>query len=126
MPNFTLERININETINPIYKLCREGKCLLDEFIAMVKSDLKLEPLLGDLFAAVRYVADGKSPPLPEKRMKKIKGQNDAWEARKGALRMYVKIDNVNGAVIIIGGDKSSQNADLKRLKNIIKEFSND
>src|SRR5450432_3386662 len=106
MPNFALEQINFNETKAPVYYLHRDGVCLIDSFIGMVKSDPKYEPLLSDLYAIVRRAANGESP--PSKLLSKVKGQDHAWEARKGDIRMYIYRE-WDGPIIVIGGDKNTQ-----------------
>lgn len=122
MPNFALEQINFNETIAPVYYLHRDGRCLIDGFIEMVKANPDYSPLLSDLYAIVRRAANGEE--IPSKLFSKTKGQNNAWEARKGDIRMYVYRE-WNGPIIVIGGDKNTQDRDLELLKQIIKDFKN-
>jgi hypothetical protein len=120
MPIFALEQINTNETRAPVYYLHRDGICLIDSFITMAKANPDYEPLLSDLYAIVRRIANGEA--VPSKLFAKVKGQKTAWEARKGDIRMYVYREG-NGPIVVIGGDKNSQSGDLEQLKTIIKEF---
>ena len=122
MPNFALEQINTNETKAPVYYLHRDGVCLIDSFINMAKANPRYKPLLSDLYAIVRQAANGENP--PSKLLQKIKGQENAWEARKGDIRMYIYREQ-DGPIIVIGGDKNTQDNDLEKLERIIKEFKN-
>jgi len=109
-----------------VYKLVRNGKCLLDEFVNDIKKDKNLEPELGDLFANIEDVANGEL--LPSNRYKILKLGKlpfTAFEAKTKNLRLYLFHERNTGIVLIIGGKKTEQDEDLDRIKRIIKEYSN-
>ncbi len=48
------------------------------------------------------------------------------YEAKSGGIRIYLFHEEKTGRVIVIGGDKDSQNEDVKRVEKIIKEYYNE
>jgi hypothetical protein len=95
---------------------------LYDEFKTEIKQDNNLKAELGDLWAILKYVADGKAPYLRETKYKKLKNTKyPIHEAKSKELRLYVYIDD--GMIIILGGKKTEQDEDIKRVEGIIKEY---
>ncbi|MBL0744129.1 hypothetical protein [Chryseolinea lacunae] len=116
MTIFTLARITeFDSTVQEVYKLIRNGKCLLDSFVEEIENT-NLEGEIGTIYQIIEDVASGKPHPRCKKlRLGKIKVQ--AYEAKSKHLRTYFFHENRTGQVIVIGGKKKDQTTDLVRLK---------
>lgn len=122
---FTKEKILAFRTRQDVYKLVRNGKCLLDEFVKDIKEDKNLEPELSDLFANIEDVANGELLPYNRYKILKLgKLPFTAYEAKTKSLRLYLFHERNTGVILIIGGKKTEQDEDLERIKRIIKEYS--
>lgn len=126
MPNFTLLELTHYNTKQKVYRLSRDGRCYYDEFIEEIKKDKNLEPELGDLIPTIKYVADFQKPILPKQRYRKLKlGKNarySVFEAKSNHLRLYVFVED-SGLIIILGGKKTEQDADIKKIEKLLKEY---
>lgn len=109
-----------------IFKLVRNNKCLIDSFLTEIKKDKNLEPELGELYAIIADAADGSL--LPPSRYKPLKIAKNLkyqpYEAKTYHLRIYLFHERESGMIIIIGGKKTEQRQDLKRVEQIIKEYT--
>jgi hypothetical protein len=127
MPKFAVKLYNDLWAKQRVGKLFREGKCLLTEFIDEIKKDKNLEPELGDLFAILKYVADGEKPLPPISKYRKLnlggKSPYTGYEAKSASLRIYLFHDPDTGLVLVIGGKKVDQDKGIERLKKIIREY---
>src|SRR5947209_2531831 len=114
MPNFTLEEFKDSYTRQRIHKLIREGSCFYDEFKTEIKKDNNLSGELSDLWATLKYVANGKTPFLRENKYRKIRraSKYPIFEVKSKNLRLYVFTDD-EGMIIILGGKKKSQVEDI-------------
>lgn len=68
-------------------------------------------------------ISDLKS--LPEKKFKDITPYNEKvkeYEIKTNNLRVYL-IKDVKGKLIIIGGKKTTQKKDIKKFRNLKKEY---
>lgn len=129
MPNFAVSQYSGWQTSESVFKLCRDGKYLIDEFIQLIKADSNLAPELGDLFAIIKYVANGNRPPLTEKKFKKLKLSKKlklpGFEAKSKHLRFYMFREPNVGLILAFGGKKGAQEqTDLNRIETLIKEYS--
>lgn len=129
MPKFEVEHIAEFNTRQRVNKLIRDGKCMFDAFITDIRSDYNLEPELGDLFAVIRYVAEGTTPFLPKKKFRKLKLSTKlkyaGFEAKSKHLRLYLFMEKSSGMILAFGGSKGTQEqTDLQLLEKIIKEYS--
>jgi hypothetical protein len=79
---------------------------------------------LGELFATIEDVANGKLVPKHRYRKLHLNTPYPAFEAKSKHLRLYLIYEKQSGQVHILGGKKSSQPKDLKRVESIIKEYS--
>lgn len=124
MAIFDVRRIPEFETIQQVSKLTRDGKCLLDEFIARIESDKNLAPELGSLFAIIEDIADCKTHPKYKKLHLSAKLKFTGYEAKSKHLRLYLFHENGTGQILAFGGKKGDQDEDIKRFEKLIKEYS--
>lgn len=123
MPKFEVKIYNPYPTKQRVGKLVRDGKVLADEFFDEIKKDANLEPELGELFAHVRTIANGKRLPKNAFRILDLgKLKYTVCEVKSNHLRLYLFQDNAH--IIVIGGKKGDQDGDLEKLKSIIKEYT--
>lgn len=125
MLTFALENIEDFETEQKVNKLIRNGKCVVDQFISDIKKDKNLSPELGDLFAIIEDVANNQI--LPSNKYRRLhvskKVHFTPYEAKSKHLRVYLFHENTSGQIIVIGGKKTEQKEDLKRLEKILSEY---
>lgn len=129
MPIFEIQKIDEFETLQPINKLIRNGKCMFDAFVEGAKSEAKLEAELGELYAIIQYVANRKTPFLPKQKFRKLhlkkKLKYTGFEAKSKHLRLYLFMEKETGMILAFGGTKGTQEqTDLDLFEKIIKEFT--
>jgi len=125
MPIFSVRKLP-NLTKRPINLLEREGKCLWNDFKNEIKADNNLKPELTRLFAIVEDAANNKNPSKSKfKPLKSISKTYTVYEARSTNLRLYVFSENITGVIVVLGGKKTTQDSDLKRMKQLMKEYTN-
>lgn len=121
MTTFTLEIIAEFETRQPVFKLLRNGKCLIDEFWNEHKQDQNLAGQSRAIWKIIEDTANGKS--LPKTRYRKLNLKHSAFEAKFNQLRIYMIHEKKTGLIIILGGKKTTQLNDLKKLIKILDEY---
>jgi hypothetical protein len=126
MTIFTLVKVEAFETSSTLWKLLRNGRCFVDEFVEEVKKDKNLKQEWLEILATIHDAASGKL--LPQKRFKKLSlaksFEFQAYEAKSFSLRLYIITEHKIGKILICGGRKKTQIKDIERLKRIIKEYS--
>lgn len=122
MINFTVTRIaEFDSTIQRVYKLIRDGKCLLDAFIEE-HEDSNLEAELTAIYQIIEDVANCKVHPKCKK-LQLGKSKIHGYEAKSKHLRTYFFHEKGTGQIVVIGGTKKNQAQDIDRFKKIIKEY---
>lgn len=122
MTTFTVARISqFDSTIQRVYKLIRDGKCLLDPFIEE-HEDSNLEGELTVIYQIIEDVANCKVHPKCRK-LQLGKSRIQGYEAKSKHLRTYFFHEKGTGQIVVIGGTKKNQVQDIDRLKKIIKEY---
>ncbi len=125
MATFTFEDFSDLETKRKILKLVKNDKVLCQSFIDDVSNDNNKKDSYNSLVSILEDIANNKQ--VTDKQYKiiqKCKGlKYKAYEIRKNALRLYTFYDSDKGQIIVIGGDKGSQEKDFKRVKAIIEEY---
>lgn len=127
MPEFDVIKIDEFDTIQPVFKLVRNGKCRFDEFCGQIESDKNLNPELGDIYAVIEEVANcnGFLPPSKYKLLRlSSKLAFKGYEAKSKHLRVYIFQDKDTGQIITLGGKKGDQDEDIKRFVKTIKEYT--
>ena len=74
MTIFTLEKVEAFETSSTVWKLLRNGRCFVDEFLEEVKKDKNVRQEWLEMMATIHDAASGKL--LPQKRFKKLTLEN--------------------------------------------------
>ena len=120
---FTIEIIPEFETRQRVYKLVRNGKCHIDEFWIEVKKDQHLVTEGRVIWKILEDVANGER--LPKTRYRKLKLRYNVYEVKSKELRIYLLLERNTGLLLILGGRKSDQKQDLKRLRMILDEYVN-
>ena len=122
MINFTVARISqFDSALQRVYKLIRDGKCLLDPFIEE-HEDSNLEGELTVIYQIIEDVANCKVHPRCRK-LRLGKSRIQGYEAKSKHLRTYFFHEKGTGQIIVIGGTKKNQVQDIDRFKKIIKEY---
>lgn len=126
MITFTVQPIIEFKTRQKVNKLIRNGKCLIDDFLVNIKKDNNLSPELDVIIANLEDIADGKS--LPKTRYRRLnlssKLKFTPYEVKSSNLRIYLIHEKETGQILIIGGKKSTQEKDLKKLEKLIKDYT--
>lgn len=129
MSTFEVQKICDFETLQPVNKLIRNGKCMFDAFVKAAKSEEKLEAELGELYAIIQYVASRKTPYLPKQKFRKLhlkkKLKYTGFEAKSKHLRLYLFMEKETGIILVFGGKKGTQEqTDLELFEKIIKDYT--
>jgi hypothetical protein len=104
-------------------KLFVNDVCLIDEFEQEIVSNQQHISELKTIYAYMNFLASGRI--LPEKKFRKIKtGKNsqNLYEFKSKHLRVYV-FSIPRGKMVVLGGYKKNQKADIKIFKSIVKEY---
>lgn len=125
MEIFTLKKIEEIEGKQEIYKLKIDNSCQFDDFENEIEKRGQYEEELASIYAHIEDFANNKT--LPEKKFRILnKGvKNDKvkeYEFKSKHLRIY-GIKALSGQVIIMGGYKTTQKKDIRRLKNIKSNY---
>jgi len=122
MINFAVARISeFDSTVQRVYKLIRDGKCLLDSFIEEHEGS-NLEGELATIYQIIEDVANCKAHPKCKK-LHLGKSTFHGYEAKSKHLRTYFFHEKGTGQIVVIGGTKKNQVQDIDRFKKIIKEY---
>lgn len=129
MPDFSVIRVKADgfETVLPVYKLVRNGRCRFDEFLKDIEADNNLTPELGDLYAILEEVANCTGI-LPKNKYRRLHLPKNlafhGYEAKSKHLRLYLFHDKGTGQIIAFGGKKGDQDEDISRFEKTIKEYT--
>jgi putative component of toxin-antitoxin plasmid stabilization module len=126
MYTFALQEIDEIKGRLKIFKLLVNGTCEYDEFEKEIETDGNLKSELIIIETRLFEIADLKS--LPQTKFKDItpkKASNKEYEIKTHHLRVYLFHDKNTGRIIVCGGKKGSQKADIKHFRNIKKEYFN-
>lgn len=124
MRNFAIR--NIPEITGHIkfFKLEINGKCQFDEFWGETEESGNLKSELRKAQTIMQEVSDNKF--LPKTKFRNITPQNETlteFEIKTKHLRIYLFHEKHTGRIIVYGGKKTSQKKDIKRFRNIKKEY---
>ncbi len=107
-----------------VYELCKNGKSLFEAFFKEIEKDGNL---LSNLAAAIRIIEDTANLKMrPQKQFRMLQGlpvNYKVFEAKSGRIRVYLFHEEKTGRVIIMGGNKDSQDEDIKKVELIIKAY---
>jgi putative component of toxin-antitoxin plasmid stabilization module len=104
-------------------KLVIDGVCAYDQFCNQIRKEGNLSKQLIGLLNNLNQVANLKR--LPKEKFRDITPTKDPikeFEIKKGDLRLYAFKDEA-GHIIVFGGKKSTQNADIGRFRSIKKQY---
>lgn len=107
------------------YKLEVNGICPLDEFWAEIRAQSNLAKQLNKAIAIMELIA--LKHLLPEEKYKKISDSGEKvkeYEVKTKDLRIYL-FRLPDGAIVVLGGKKSTQKRDINRFKNLKEEYLN-
>ena len=107
-----------------VYELCKNGKSVFEEFFEQIEGEGNL---ISNLAAAIRIIEDSANLKMvPKSKFRVLQGLSvkcKVFEAKSGIIRIYIFHEEKTGRVIVMGGNKDSQDEDIKRLERIIKEY---
>lgn len=128
MRNFSLHlsKYVIPDTKVPVYDLYVNGKCMFDEFYEEIQ---KTGNLKGELAGAMNHlVSSANLLRLPSTKINTLKHKKlpcKLYEAKKNNIRIYFFHEEKTGKIIITGGLKNSQKADINKVVNLLIEYYN-
>lgn len=124
MYNFALKEISELQGKLKIFKLLVNGSCEYDDFESEIQQEGNLTSELRTIEVRLFEIADLKS--LPQSKFKDITPKNDSskeYEIKTHNLRVYLFHDEYTGHLIVCGGKKGTQKADIKRFREIKKQY---
>lgn len=104
-------------------KLFVNGICLIDEFEKEVIERDQYVAEYKTLVTYMEFFANGKT--LPEKKFREIKSGKlsvKQYEFKSKNLRVYV-FGIFGGKMVVLGGYKNNQKADIRKFNSIVKEY---
>lgn len=104
-------------------KLIVNGICLLDEFEEEIKVNPQYTSEFKKILSYMDFVANGTL--LPKTKFREIKGDRikiKRYEFKSKHLRIYA-FNQSGGKIVVMGGYKNNQDADIRQFNSIIKEF---
>jgi putative component of toxin-antitoxin plasmid stabilization module len=123
MSKFALTDIPEVKGLIRFKKLVIDGVCQYDQFCDQIRKEGNLSKQLIGLLSNLNQVANLKR--LPKQKFRDITPANDPvkeFEIKKGDRRLYVFKDEA-GHIIVFGGKKSTQNADIGRFRSIKRQY---
>ncbi len=127
MSKFVLEIIDEVCGKQKFYKLFISGKCEFDIFWDKYSRDKLMRKQLAIIQTRLKAVADLNYNCLDKTKFRELKRDradlHKDYEIKTKNLRLYFFKDDKNGQVIVIGGNKDSQDEDLIRMRAIKKEY---
>lgn len=104
------------------YKLLENGKAQIDAFYDEICKSERLLKDFKSILACMDYVAETDSK-MPNTKVNSIKynGKDIVIEFKKNTLRVYC-IKKAPNVLVVLGGFKKEQGADINKLKRFIKE----
>jgi putative component of toxin-antitoxin plasmid stabilization module len=124
MYNFALKEIEEIRGKLKIYKLLVNGACAFDKFEQEINEEGSLMSELRTIAARLYDIADCKS--LPDTKFKDITPKNESnkeYEIKTHHLRVYLFHEKNTGRIIVCGGKKGTQQADIKHFRKIKNEY---
>ncbi len=125
MREYELKEIREVSGINKIYKLLINGKCDFDEFIEQIRSEGTYANELDQIQAHLEDL--GNNNLIPHNKFKELqrdkKDNAKDFELRTNHLRVYLIRENQRNKLIILAGKKTTQRADIKRMRKIKKDY---
>lgn len=110
-----------------VFELCKNGKSIFEGFFNQIENEGNL---ISNLAAAIRIVEDTANLKMrPQKQFRVLQGLSincKVFEAKSGGIRVYLFHEEKTGRVIVMGGNKGSQDEDIKKVEKIIKEYNNE
>lgn len=103
------------------FKLFVDEKCVFDDFVEEVSSNVKNMKELKVIYTYMEYLG---AQMLPATKFNSIKGvaRSDVFEFKTKHLRVYVVVQKPY-IYIVAGGYKTTQDKDIARFKKRIKDF---
>jgi putative component of toxin-antitoxin plasmid stabilization module len=124
MYKFALQEIQEIKGRLKIFKLLVDGVCAYDDFEKEIEKEGNLNSELRKIVTRLYDIADCKS--LPETKFKDITPDNETnkeYEIKTHNLRVYLFHEKHTGRIIVCGGKKGSQKADIRHFRKIKKEY---
>ena len=106
------------------FKLVIDGKCEYDAFEKEIKTEGNYLSELLTIETRLHEISELKS--LPENKFRELKRKNDGikeYEIKTRHLRVYLFHEKNTGRILVSGGKKATQKADIRHFRNIKREY---
>jgi hypothetical protein len=127
MSKFELRKIEAIQGKQHFFDLLIDGKGQFDAFSNQIKQDGRYQSELLSIMAFMDFVAQLKMLPLTK--FRDITPNNEKakeYEFKSKHLRVYAFHLEQSGKIVVLGGFKNSQPADIRKFRMIKKRFLND
>lgn len=126
MYNFALQEMHEIKGRLKVFKLLMNDACLYDELERDIEREGNLKTELLTIATRLHEMADLKMmPPNKFKDITPSKETNKEYEIKTANLRVYLFHEKNTGRIIVCGGKKRTQQADIKHFRRIKKEYFN-
>ena len=123
MRTFASEILDLVKGKQVFEKLLVDGVCLLDEFENEINENKQYISELRTIFSYMDFFSNGAT--LPKTKFREIKGDNikvKRYEFKSNHLRIYA-FNTPGSKMVVLGGYKNNQDADIRRFNSIVKEY---
>lgn len=86
--------------------------------------EVKYESQFNSIVAVITQISEHRKSPSHGKR-RKLEGFDSAAEIRTKDLRLYYIVPKEQGYILCLGGHKSNQEKDLRKLTSLQKQVEN-
>lgn len=124
MPIFAIQKMEEIKGKQTFYKLSVDSVCLLDDFYQTIESNPQyLSEFIG-ILSRMECVANNQLLPknLFRPIVPKSHGEVKEYEFKSKNLRVY-SISREGGKIVICGGYKNSQKADIRWFQSLKKQY---
>lgn len=123
MRTFVSEIFEIVQGKKVFEKLFVDNVCLIEEFEQKIQANPQYISELKSIYAYMNFVASGRT--LPKTKFREIKGDKitqKRYEFKSKNLRVYA-FSIFGGKMVVLGGYKNNQEADIRKFNSIVKEY---
>lgn len=123
MRTFASEIFEVVQGKQVFEKLLVDNVCLIDEFEQEINANPQYISELKTIYAYMNFLASGGT--LPKTKFREIKGDKISqkrYEFKSKNLRVYV-FGIFGGKMVVLGGYKNNQEADIRKFNSIVKEY---
>lgn len=121
MSIFALKKYDVVQGNYPFYRLAEDGKCQYDEYCKEIEEKTSYASELLSIKQTMVRVANNQR--VPKEKFRQIDKDLKICEFKSRNLRVYALHEDRKGKIIILGGYKNQQKADIRQVKSLAQQY---